>query len=135
MLEHKTYNRHTSWKLHDQKLIYLRELYYVSHTTGHWLHKIQIWVQTKMNHVTVLNKGKFRRNGSTKNFACYLAVESTLMLSSTYHILLGLKKMEVNGCNKKKQVAQEPNLKDKTQTGKANLMLIKIFMCNLPVYI
>ena len=40
--------------------------------------------------------------------------------------------MEVNGCNKERQVTQEPNWKDKTQTGKANALLIKSHMCNLP---
>jgi hypothetical protein len=75
---------HTSWKLQSQKLIYLRELHNVSHTTGHWLHKIQKW-DTKVNHVTVLNKGKMRRMGCTKNCAWrgHLAVESALLFSST----------------------------------------------------
>jgi len=38
-----------------------------------------------MNHVTVLNKGKMRRTGSTKNFAWrgYLAVDSALLFFST----------------------------------------------------
>jgi len=40
--------------------------------------------------------------------------------------------MEVNGCNKERQVTQEPNWKDKTQTGKADALLVKSFMCNLP---
>jgi hypothetical protein len=44
--------------------------------------------------------------------------------------------MEVNGCNKERQVTQEPNWKDKTQTGNANALLINSFMCNLPsIYI
>ena len=40
--------------------------------------------------------------------------------------------MEVNGCNRERQVTQEPDWKDKTQTGKADALLIKSFMCNLP---
>jgi hypothetical protein len=40
--------------------------------------------------------------------------------------------MEVNGCNRERQVTQEPDWKDKTQTNKADALLINSYMCNLP---